>query len=413
MKTQVLYLSYDGMTDPLGQSQVLPYLAGLTNAGYSITLISFEKKEKFEATGKAIAEQIKALGIDWQPLSYTPKPPVLSTLWDVYRLRKKAEELHKQKNFKIIHCRSYITSLVGEFLKKKYGIKFIFDMRAFFADERVDGGLWNRSNPVFNRVYLYFKKKEHDFLENADHTISLTEAGKEIIHSWKHLKNQPVPVEVIPCCADLKHFSRANIQQNELSKYRTELGITENDFVISYLGSVGTWYLPDEMLSFFKRLLLKKTEAKFLFITGDNPSEILDRAKKLNIPKDRFIIRKASRKEVPYFILLSKFSLFFIQPLFSKKGSSPTKHGEILGMGIPVICNSGVGDVDRIVRDTQSGLIVDKLDDAEYDKVILQLDSLLQTPPEKLRAAAEKYYSLDEGVKRYLAVYNSLSLGEG
>lgn len=409
MKTEVLYLSYDGMTDPLGQSQVLPYLAGLTKAGYSVTLVSFEKKEKFEATGKVIAEQIKSLGIDWQPLSYTPKPPVLSTLWDVYQLRKKAEELHKQKNFKIVHCRSYITSLVGEFLKKKYSIKFIFDMRAFFADERVDGGLWNRSNPVFNRVYLYFKKKEQDFLENADHTISLTEAGKEIIHSWKHLKNQPVPVEVIPCCADLEHFSRAKIQQNELSKYRTELGISENDFVISYLGSVGTWYLPDEMLGFFKRLLLKKPEAKFLFITGDNPTEILDRTEKLNISKDKFIIRKASRKEVPYFILLSKFSLFFIQPLFSKKGSSPTKHGEILGMGIPVICNSGVGDVDRIVRDTQSGLLVDKFKDAEYDKVISQVDSLLQTPPEKLRAASEKYYSLEEGVKKYLAVYKKLS----
>ncbi|MCG3164396.1 MAG: D-inositol-3-phosphate glycosyltransferase [Bacteroidia bacterium] len=413
MKTQVLYLSYDGMTDPLGQSQVLPYLAGLTKAGYSITLVSFEKKEKFEATGKATGEQIKSLGIDWQPLSYTPKPPVLSTLWDIYQLRKKAEELHKQKNFKIVHCRSYITSLVGEFLKKKYGIKFIFDMRAFFADERVDGGLWNRSNPIFNRVYLYFKKKEQDFLENADYTVSLTQAGKEIIHSWKHLKNQPVRVEVIPCCADLEHFSKTNIEQNQLSNYRTELGITENDFVVSYLGSVGTWYLPDEMLSFFKRLLLKKPGAKFLFITGDNPSEILDRVEKLNIPKDKFIIRKATRNEVPYFILLSKFSLFFIQPLFSKKGSSPTKHGEILGMEIPVVCNSGVGDVDRIVRDTQSGLLIDKLNDAEYDKVISQLDSLLQTPPEKLRAAAEKYYSLEEGVKKYLAIYNSLSYREG
>jgi glycosyltransferase involved in cell wall biosynthesis len=409
VKTEVLYLSYDGMTDPLGQSQVLPYLAGLTKAGYSITLVSFEKKEKFKTTGKALSKQIKALGIDWQPLSYTPKPPVLSTLWDVYRLRKKTEKLHKQKNFKIVHCRSYITSLVGEFLKKNYGIKFIFDMRAFFADERVDGGLWNRSNPIFNRVYLYFKKKEKDFLEHADHTISLTKAGKEIIHSWEHLTNQPVPVEVIPCCADLEHFSRANIQQNELLKYRTVLEINESDFVISYLGSVGTWYLPDEMLSFFKRLLLKKPQAKFLFITGDNPSEILDRAEKLNISKDKFIIRKASRKEVPYFILLSKLSLFFIQPLFSKKGSSPTKHGEILGMGIPVVCNSGVGDVERIVRDTQSGLLVDKFEDAEYDKVISQIDSLIQTPPEKLRAAAEKYYSLKEGVKRYSEVYKRIA----
>jgi len=40
---EVLYLSYDGMTDSLGKSQVLPYLVGLSTKGFRITLISFEK----------------------------------------------------------------------------------------------------------------------------------------------------------------------------------------------------------------------------------------------------------------------------------------------------------------------------------------------------------------------------------
>ena len=35
------------MTDPLGQSQVLPYLIGLTKEGYQFTILSFEKKERF------------------------------------------------------------------------------------------------------------------------------------------------------------------------------------------------------------------------------------------------------------------------------------------------------------------------------------------------------------------------------
>ena len=39
----ILYLSYDGMTDPLGQSQVLPYLIGLTKEGFTFHIISFEK----------------------------------------------------------------------------------------------------------------------------------------------------------------------------------------------------------------------------------------------------------------------------------------------------------------------------------------------------------------------------------
>ena len=44
----VLYLSYDGMTDPLGQSQVLPYLKGISKAGYTVHLVSYEKKEKYK-----------------------------------------------------------------------------------------------------------------------------------------------------------------------------------------------------------------------------------------------------------------------------------------------------------------------------------------------------------------------------
>ena len=45
---KVLYISYDGMTDPLGQSQVLPYLCGLSKSGYQFTILSFEKKQRLK-----------------------------------------------------------------------------------------------------------------------------------------------------------------------------------------------------------------------------------------------------------------------------------------------------------------------------------------------------------------------------
>ena len=49
-------------------------------------------------------------------------------------------------------------------MKRKHGVKFLFDMRGFWADERVEGGLWNLSNPVFNWAYKYFKKRSANFL---------------------------------------------------------------------------------------------------------------------------------------------------------------------------------------------------------------------------------------------------------
>lgn len=44
---KILFISYDGMTDPLGQSQVIPYLQGLSKQGYEIFLLSCEKNKPF------------------------------------------------------------------------------------------------------------------------------------------------------------------------------------------------------------------------------------------------------------------------------------------------------------------------------------------------------------------------------
>ncbi|HAP69803.1 MAG TPA: glycosyltransferase [Flavobacteriales bacterium] len=404
----VLYLSYDGLTDGLGRSQVLPYIFGLQQKGHTFTIVSFEKSVNFQKEESTIQKLVDDAKIKWVPLKYTSSPPVLSTIYDVYLLRKMVEQLHNEFPFHIIHCRSYITSLIGLQMQKKHNVKFVFDMRAFYADERVDGKLWNLNNPIFKTVYDYFKRKEIEFLGNADYSISLTKKGKDIIHSWAKVQNQPVPVEVIPCCADLNHFHPSRVNASRQTELKKQFGLTEDDFVITYLGSIGTWYLLDEMLDFFKILIQKRPNSKFLFVTTDNPNTILPAAKSKGVPSDRIIISPAKREEVPTFLSLANAAIFFIQPVFSKSGSSPTKHGEMLGMGLPVIANSGVGDVDRIIEDTKSGILVREFTNEAYEKAVSQIDELLNIPVSTLQNAAHKYYSLEEGVKRYSSVYERI-----
>ena len=156
----VLYLSYDGMTDSLGQSQVIPYLAGLAKNGFSFTIISFEKKDRYQKNKDSIKNILDVAGIRWHPLIYTKSPPVLSTLYDYSRMKRTAIALHRQVNYDLVHCRSYIPALAGMALNRKYKLPFIFDMRGFWADERVDGGLWNLNNPIFKFIYRFFKRKE-------------------------------------------------------------------------------------------------------------------------------------------------------------------------------------------------------------------------------------------------------------
>lgn len=428
-KVEVLYLSYDGLTDPLGQSQILPYLAGLSAKGYALTVISAEKAENFARRCDQVAHIAGKSGIAWQPVLYTKKPPVLSTLWDLGNMYRLALRLHQRHRFSIVHCRSYLTALLGLRLKERHGLKFIFDMRGFWADERVEGGLWNLRNPVFRRIFAFFKRKEEDFFRHADYTISLTHEGKEIIRQRPGLAN--IPIQVIPCCVDTALFKLPKKQKvrvlGRVGQHLDDRGgqgsaLSDDElldphhlpaadhppYALSYLGSVGTWYMLDEMLRFFRRLLLHKPEAQFLFITPDNPRVIFEKAILLGIPPGKIDVRPAERKEVPALLAQSQFSLFFIKPCFSKKASSPTKMGEVLAMGLPVICNAGVGDTDYIVEKYGVGAAVNAFTDAAFDEAIARMEGLSQLPPEHFRQAALDYFDLQQGIALYHSVYQKL-----
>ncbi len=404
----ILYISYDGMTDNLGQSQVIPYLAGLSKQGFNITIMSFEKNDNFQNRENVIQNLLKKNNINWHPLKYTPSPPVLSTIKDIRTMIKESKNLYKKQHFSIVHCRSYIAAFAGLHLKQKYGVKFLFDMRGFWADERVEGNIWNLKNPVFNFVYKYFKNKEKQFLSSADYVVSLTENGKKTMQSWNYLKTTDFPVEVIPCCADFNHFDYSEEEQKQKTKeLKKELKISDSDFILSYLGSIGTWYMLDEMLDFFKVLLTQKPNAKFLFITAESSKYIFEKATKKSIDISKIIIKKSNREDVPAYIALSSVSIFFIKPVFSKKASSPTKMAEIMGMGIPLICNSNVGDVDTIINNTNAGVLINKFTEKEYLTAIEKMDKL-NTSPEQIRQAAIKYFSLEKGVTKYAGIYKKI-----
>ena len=389
MVNNVLYLSYDGMTDPLGQSQVLPYIIGLTKKGFHFHLISFEKPDRFHAHKKDILKICEDNGIVWVPSLYTKRPPLLSTVWDVWRMKRKAFSLNKEHSFSIVHCRSYLSALIGLSMKRKFKTAFLFDMRGFWADERVDGNIWNLKNPIYKWVYKYFKRKELLFLKEADYTVSLTLAGKNEMLTWKGITGLNERVKVIPCCADLNLFKPVSRDSEE--------------FTLGYLGSLGTWYMLTEMLMVFKKIKEINPNAKFHFLTKDDPGIIYSEIKEIGIQPEDIIVEESDRKDIPFKTRNWNFSVFFMLPCFIKVSSSQTKQGELMGMGIPIICNSGVGDVDSIVEKYQSGHVVPNINQLNLDEVLNK-----KFDKQTLRKGANDYFSLIKGVESYHMIYENI-----
>lgn len=400
----VLYITYDGLTDPLGQSQILPYLKGLSRHGYRFTILSFEKKDRFQKEKSVIERLTRESDIDWVPLPFTSRPPLVSKFYDALMMRRKAVQLQRQKKFAMVHCRSYIAADVGLYLKKRFGVRFFFDMRGFWADEKKDGS-WNVNNPVFSRVYKYYKAREAEYLQQADHIISLTEAGKREMQRWPSFRSA-TPVSVIPCCADMAHFSLTDARQKD--EGRKKLGVPTGRILISYLGSIGTWYMLDEMLLFFRQLKKTYPDAQFLFLTHSPQEPIRNKIRELGLKQEDFLLMQASRSEVPVLVKASDVNISFIKPVYSKISSSPTKLGEVLSMGIPVICNSGVGDVKEIVEAADAGVVIDQFEEKDFQQAVAALPALLQKSPVRIREAAQKIYDLEQGVALYAASYKSV-----
>lgn len=402
----ILFLSYDGMTDPLGQSQVIPYLAGLTKHGYKFTILSCDKKEMYVANKSYVEKQLEPYPIKWISLPYHKNPPVLSSMYDLYQIKRTIKKLQKQEPFDLVHTRPGVPTLAAVWMKKKYSTKFLNDIRGFWADERVDGGMWNQGKLIYRRLFKFFKAHEYECLELADYNVCLTNAAKKEMMEWRNIKNQPLEIEVIPCSADLDLFDPKKISEESIVELKNQLGILPNEMVISYLGSIGGWYLTEEMMRFCKMVSDKIANSKFLFISPHRHEAIKEAASAVGLPLHKLVIIKASRHEVPLYLSLSNYSLFFIKPCYSKMSSSPTKHGEIMAMGIPVITNTGVGDVKEIVEENNAGFVVDDFTTEAFAKVIAQLQNKNLFSKDGISLAASKVYALENAIVQYKKVYD-------
>lgn len=394
-----LYISYDGMLEPLGQSQVLAYLKHLA-VGRNIHLVSFEKPGDWVNTTerKRIAHSIAAAGILWHPLRYHKRPSAFATAWDIFCGIVVCLSLVVRYRVTLVHARSYVPSVMALAIKRVTKAKFVFDMRGFWADEKVDGGSWRRDG----LMYKVAKGFERRFLLAADHVVSLTHAAVTEVQRFPYLQGCMPPVTVIPTCADLTRFA---------PMHRVDRGCTGISFVLGYVGSVGTFYLFDEVVACFLQLRIIRPEARLLVVNRGQHVYLRERLFAAGVPDTAVELTSTTHAEMPNQMARMDAGIFFIKPAFSKQASAPTKLAELLGCGIPCLGNAGVGDMAEVLEGEQVGVALTSFDAASLKLGLERLLQLVDNPGTRARcvAAAQRHFSLDEGVARYRSIYNLLA----
>ena len=179
-REKILYISYDGILDPIGESQILSYLEKLCN-DFDFYLITFEKKNKLNTNlHRKIKARVKHSDIKWFNLRYHKQPAILSTIYNIFRGTIITFFILFFNKIKIVHVRSYIPGLFVLPIKKIINFKLIFDMRGLWVDEKLDRAGWRKKD----LKYIFFKYIEKKLLLISDSIICLTyESIKILIRS--------------------------------------------------------------------------------------------------------------------------------------------------------------------------------------------------------------------------------------
>ena len=401
-RLNILYITYDGILDQLGSSQIMPYLYGIAKQKHNIYIISFEKPNKLSAADDNFRSSLSDLSITWYPLKFQSKLRLISKIYDLAAMYIKALIVTYQKNIDVVHVRGHTAGEAGYLIKlicKKY---LIFDFRGLWADERVDKGGWKLERPLDSLQYKYFKYKEKILLQSCDELVVLT--NKVIPELIRYTRIKKEKITVIPCCADYSLFKYADKSTAKIAK--SYLNLSEKEIVLGYLGSVGRMYRADCYLSLLQRCQKDGINIKGLVITQESYefNILIDAFKDKELRKIIKVI-SAKRDEIPLLIAAMNVLVAFIEPTYAKIASSPTKISEGLACGLPVICNEGIGDTTEIILNNKAGIVLKKLNYEYLDKAAKQIEELSRTKNERIRTSTEAILSLDKGISLYNKVY--------
>jgi glycosyltransferase involved in cell wall biosynthesis len=403
-----LYICYFGLREPLVQTQVLPYLRQLKSEKLRVSLLTFEPRLEQTWTPEEIANQRESLaaeGISWHHLKYHKRPSLPATMYDMAVGARTILKLMRREGVNILHARNHVPGVMSAIAKRSGRAQMVFDIRGFMPEEYVDAGVW----PENGVLYRGLKRVERQLFRVSDAFVLLTERAREIVFPGRTDTDKlERPIEVIPCCVD---FARFDQTQDSRESTRRELNLT-NRRVIVYVGSFDGWYMTDEMIDFLATAHRQDPQTFSMILTQSSRDMVSDRLTRRGVPAHDFLVTELAPREVPQFLNAADVAISFIKPCYSKQSSSPTKIAEYLASGLPVICNAGIGDLDKLVTEKRVGALLNEFNEQAYLEALGEIQTMQKEEglAERMRSVALQEFDLARvGRTRYRRLYERLA----
>jgi len=392
-KNSTLYLSRNGLLEPLGQSQVFAYLRGLSR-DYNITLITYEKDEDWadKARLQKARRDCKDLGIRWLPQHFRQRPKIVAPAFSMIRMVWLVRREVRRSGIRLIHARSNIPAATALAVSWMTGVPFLFDLRSLFPEELITARRMRRGS-FLHRAIIW---AERVCLAKSAAVISQTHAAVNHLKSVYPTELKDQRLVMIPTCADLDRFT-------------PPLDRPSGPTVHGCIGTIlSGWFRTDWLAAWLSAVAQNDTDARFEIVTRDDADRVRVALDPMNKFGDRLTIGPRPSEEMPAAVRGHDLTvMFYAGGEVSELGRSPTRMAEVLGCGLPVVANEGVGDVADIIRRYNVGVVVKDGSQAAMMAALDELKALRSDPdlPSRCRKAAEEVFSLQAGTEAYRKLY--------
>ena len=368
----LMFLSKPFHTDP----RVIKEINTLLSGGHNVSLIFWNKYNECVFTDSVIGVVKPQEGVVFKFCSVNAKPFFGSSFLSNPKWCKEAYEpalrMHSLNKYDVVHCHDLDTLKIGVKLKKKLGVKLIYDCHDAIP-------FYFRSKTLS----LMARKYEKKLLEHVDHIITVTEPMIEYLNTDK-----PITL-VMNCCETI------------MDKY---IEPDSDVFTVVYIGTMNRHRMFPEIVD----IIGKMRDVRF--IVGGRREALYDAVKKRCEQYDNVeFVGELSFEEVLTYILNSHAIISILQPDDeNNKLTIPTKVFEAMAYGRASIVTDGM-HYSKIVKENNCGVAV------PYSKegVMRAIEMLKENKMYKklgingIKVAKEKYNWYNEG-KKLLQVYEEL-----
>ena len=205
--------------------------------------------------------------------------------------------------------------------------------------------------------------------------------------------------------------AKFRVDPEQARALRSKLSLQDKT-VLLYAGKFGHWYKLTEMVGFFSEARGIFPRLHFLILTQNDHGEVRREFARQGLPENTYSLLTLPADETPLYFACADAAVTFRQPSFSTQACSPTKVGEYLAAGLPIVGNTGIGDCDALFDGQGVSVLVSEFTKESYLAVAKELELLLSSKNqtrERCRQLADRSLSLQKiGAPRYAEVYEFL-----